>query len=195
MMTSVMSFPPHAAAAAVLAVAALVMAVAGAAKIVRPVPTVTALKTAGIKIPVSLVRGLSLFELFIAGAALTDAGAAWRILLAGSYVAFAGFVAFALARHIPLASCGCFGEPDTPPTALHVWLNGLLAAAPLVAVLQRAPSPGHVLADSPGDGVVAAIGVAVATGCCLLVLTALPRLAAEARGARQRVLGPERRTT
>jgi len=55
-------------------------------------------------------------------------------LVALSYALFAGVVAYAMARGGPLATCGCFGRPDTPPTRVHLvvdlvvndWLTDLL---------------------------------------------------------------------
>ena len=48
-------------------------------------------------------------------------------LVALSYLCFFGIVAVARRRGGPLATCGCFGRPDTPPTALHLVIDLALA--------------------------------------------------------------------
>ena len=63
-------------------------------------------------------------------------------LVALSYVAFVGVVAVARWRGGPLATCGCFGRPDTPPTALHLVVDLVLAAA-AATVAVGAPRHGH----------------------------------------------------
>ena len=49
-------------------------------------------------------------------------------LVAGSFAGFAVVVAFARHRGGAIASCGCFGTPDTPATLVHVAVNTGLAA-------------------------------------------------------------------
>jgi hypothetical protein len=46
-----------------------------------------------------------------------------------SYLGFTLFVLRALRSGSPLASCGCFGKSDTPPTPGHAVVTALLAAA------------------------------------------------------------------
>ncbi len=62
------------------------------------------------------------------------------LLVALSYVCFFGVVGYARWRGGPLATCGCFGRPDTPPTVLHMVLNVALAAAAAAVALG---APGH----------------------------------------------------
>jgi hypothetical protein len=59
-------------------------------------------------------------------------------LVAASYLGFAGFVAVVLSRGGPVASCGCFGTPDTPATRLHVVVDMALAVS-AVSVAVNAP--------------------------------------------------------
>ena len=50
------------------------------------------------------------------------------------YIAFAIWVSLALRSDVPIASCGCLGRDDTPPTRAHVLLNvgaGLISAGAL----------------------------------------------------------------
>ena len=62
-------------------------------------------------------------------------GRARRTLLPG----FIGVVAVARWRGGPLATCGCFGRPDTPPTALHLVLDLALAVAAAAVALGAPP--------------------------------------------------------
>jgi hypothetical protein len=51
------------------------------------------------------------------------------VLLAASYAGFAWFVAGALRSGAPVGTCGCFDQPDTPPSALHVAIDAAFALA------------------------------------------------------------------
>jgi hypothetical protein len=75
-------------------------------------------------------------------------------LVAASYLAFAGAVAYARSRGGALASCGCFGTPDTPATFVHVLLDLVLGlAAGSVAIFSpRAGSMLTVLSHQPLHG-------------------------------------------
>ena len=75
----------------------------------------------------------------------------------------------------PIASCGCFGKADTPPTRLHVAVNlGAVAAAVAVAV-QPSAGLGVVLPRQPLAGVPFVLLVACGVGLCFLLLSSLPR--------------------
>ena len=86
----------------------------------------------------------------------------------------------ALARRVPLSSCGCFGADDTPPTVTHLVVD--LAAAGVATAVAL----GGDGAVSLPDGSVVLQGaflllVAIATWLAYTVLTLLPRLGAAAR--------------
>jgi hypothetical protein len=113
-------------------------------------------------------------EVGVGAAALVWTPAA--IAVAGSYVVFAGFVTLALVRGWSLSSCGCFGEPDTPPTITHVVVDCVLAAA---ALFGTAPLP--AVAHDPGWGLAAVVLSIVTGGLVYLVLARLLRLTASVR--------------
>jgi len=99
-------------------------------------------------------------------------------LVALSYVCFAGVVAFARRRGGPLATCGCFGRPDTPPTGLHLVLDLVLAGS-AAAVAAGAPGGGSLhaqLAHQPGAGVPLLFVSAVGLWLTVLALSALAAL-------------------
>jgi hypothetical protein len=153
-----------------LAVAAVLLVAGGTAKMVRPRPTANALH-----VPPVLVRIGAVSEAFVGAAALTTGARVAAAFVALSYLSFASFVGWALARNVPLATCACFGEPDTPPTLLHVIVNLALAAAASGAALTSAGRSATTL------GPAALVGVAVVAYLTFLILTALPRLRAEPR--------------
>ena len=66
------------------------------------------------------MRLLALGEAALGLAAVLVGGRLTALLVAGSYAAFTAFVLLARARGGVLASCGCFGRADTPPTTTHV---------------------------------------------------------------------------
>lgn len=167
-----------------LASAALLVA-AGAAKLVDPLPLVRALRSAGLPLrqalAAPLVRLAALAELalglvaIVTGAALAAAG------VAVSYAAFTAFVLVALRRGGVLASCGCFGKADTPPTATHVVVTGALAlVAGAVAARPLGPLR-DLLVDGPGAGVPLLVATAAVAVTCYLVLALLPVLSPRAR--------------
>jgi hypothetical protein len=112
-------------------------------------------------------------------------------LVAASYVAFAGVVAYARSRGGALASCGCFGTPDTPATLVHVVVDLALAiAATLLAT--SAPTEGTILTalgHQPFDGVPLLVISAVGVWLSYLTLSMLAALEA----ARRTVGVPEER--
>ncbi|NYD21256.1 MauE/DoxX family redox-associated membrane protein [Kineococcus aurantiacus] len=167
-------------------VGTVLLLVAGVGKLRHPAGTGRALRTQGLPSATALVRGLGVAELAVAaGSAAGLAVAAWANAVA--YAGFTGFVLLALLRRRPLSSCGCFGEPDLPPTGAHVVLTAVLAGA--AALAAAGPSRGlpALLALPAGATVAALVLTGLLCALCLLVLTGLPRLVA----ARP----PTRRTT
>ena len=158
---------------AAYAAAALVLALAGAAKVARPHDTARALRAAGLPGSPTLVRAGAAVEVVIGLAAVTTGARAASALVAASYLAFAIFVGQALRRHLPLATCGCLGEPDSPPTPAHVVIDLGLAAVAAVAVIDPVSDVGHQLRSHPGEAVVLVALVAVAVHLTVTVLTAL----------------------
>ncbi|MDQ2754099.1 MAG: hypothetical protein M3R71_00955 [Actinomycetota bacterium] len=103
--------------------AVLLLGGAGAAKLRRPDDTAGALRVAGLPSRPGLVRVGASAELAVAIAAFTARGPWPAVLVAVSYGSFTVFVATALTRSWPIASCGCFARPDTPPALSHLLLD------------------------------------------------------------------------
>lgn len=110
-----------------LASAALLLIMAGAAKVADPGRTAGAL--AALRWPASplLVRLGAAVELIVGVTALVIGGPGVAMLVVASYLGFAVFVMVALSRGAPIGTCGCFGQKDTPPRPLHVAVNVVLA--------------------------------------------------------------------
>ena len=167
-----------------LASAALLV-VAGAAKLLDPLPLVRALRSAGLPqrtaAAAPLVRvaaagevGLGLLAV-VSGSALAAAGVAL------SYAAFTVFVLVALRRGGVLASCGCFGKADTPPTAGHGVVTGALAVVAGVVAVRPLDGLGALLTGSPGGGLPLLVVTAAVAVTCYLTLALLPGLSPRAR--------------
>ena len=159
---------------------------AGAAvKVVRPATTAGALRQMGLPGSPALVRVGAAAELAVATAAIVDGSRPFAALVAASYLGFAAFVFAALRRHVPLSSCGCFGAPDTPPTAVHLVLD-LAAAATAGAVALG-------LADGGGLAEIARVGPLLLQGAFVLSTVAATWLAFAAMTHLPRLLVGDRR--
>jgi hypothetical protein len=123
---------------AVLGAGALVLLVAGAAKVADPSRTAGALRGLGWPSSSVLVRVGAGVELLVGAGALVFGGPVLAGLVAVSYLAFALFVATALTSGTPIGTCGCLGRADTPPSALHVVVDAALAAGALAAAATSA---------------------------------------------------------
>lgn len=175
-------------------VAASLLAVAGAAKAARPDDTARALAAlagrTGHAVPFRATRGAvrvgALAEAALGVAAVVAPRPVTAALVALSYVAFAAVVAYAWRRGGTLATCGCFGRPDTPPTAVHLLLNVAFAAVAIV-VAATSPASGTLrtqLDHQPWAGLPLLFVTAVALWLSLLALSALGALEGARRLAR-----------
>jgi uncharacterized membrane protein HdeD (DUF308 family) len=159
-----------------LAAFALLLVVAAGPKIVRPQSTLRALSSVGLPRSATAVRLLGGAEVVVGVGALVIGGRLFAALVAASYLAFAAFVALALVRGGALASCGCFGKPETPPTRLHLVVNAIAAAVAIAVAVNPGPAPLAQLGSQP----LAGLPFLVLVGCCTwftyLSLSALPAL-------------------
>ncbi|MHB1533392.1 MAG: MauE/DoxX family redox-associated membrane protein [Acidimicrobiales bacterium] len=163
-------------------VACELLGVAGAAKVLRPDDTARAVHDAiGGRLTVlrSLVRALAATEalLGLVGFAYPDPAAA--IAVSASYAGFACFVLAVRARGGSLATCGCFGKPDTPPTVTHAVLDGALCgAAAAVAASGITGELPQVLSRQYFEGIPLLVAGAACAWLAYLVLALQPRLGA-----------------
>lgn len=164
--------------------AAALLALAGAQKLLDPITTVGALRALGWPSSSSLVRVGAVAELALGVSALVIGGPLLWALAALSYGAFAVFVVSALRHGTMIGSCGCFGREDTPPHPIHVLLDLVLGGVAAGAALSLSGSLLETLVDH-GTAGLAVAGLAIA-GVCLLyaAFVALPRALAAGRTAR-----------
>ncbi len=161
-------------------IVALVVAIGGAAKVVAPHPTVRALRAVGLPGRVPLVYAMGASEMALGSIAVAYGGSVSAALVAVAYLAFAAFV-FAALRTGGVASCGCFGQAETPPSVVHVVVN--LASA---AVAGAAAGTGDVrgftetAGDLPLAGVPFVVLVAVGVYLVHALLTVVPSVLAAA---------------
>src|SRR5437588_10418054 len=107
------------------AVAAVVLIVAGLAKLRSPAGAARALGTLGVGADPVLVRGIAIVEIALGGWAAIRPGMVVAAGVAGAYGGFAG-LAWLLARR--QASCGCFGEREHPASAVQSIVSAVHAA-------------------------------------------------------------------
>ncbi len=171
-------------AAGPFAVAALLLVLAGIAKARRPADTVVALRAAGLPATSVLVRAGALAEVAIGGSALASGDRATAILVALSYAAFTLFVVTALRRATPLASCGCFGKPDTPPTWTHVVITGAATCAAIVVAADPTAGLPDVLKSQPYTGLPFVLLLLCGTLLAYVAMSTLPRTSTLLRDAK-----------
>jgi hypothetical protein len=126
------------AATAPLLVASALLVAAGLPKLRTPAPTTGALRSVGIRVPDAAVRAGGAAEAVLGTVAILTGAPLAATLVATSYVGFSAFLVVALSRGGMVASCGCLGRPDTPPTRSHLLLTVALATASAVAAVTGA---------------------------------------------------------
>jgi hypothetical protein len=157
------------------AMAASLLVAGGVAKALRPTDTANALRIVGLPGSTLLVRVGACAEALVGAAALTLGDSISAALVAVSYLAFAVFVFVALRSGSPIASCGCFGRADTPPSALHVGINLAAVAAAMAVVFTPNAGLAHVLREQPLAGVPFLLLVTCGAAFTYLALSSLPR--------------------
>lgn len=163
------------AAAGPFTIAALLLAAGGIAKAVAPADTANALRVVRLAASPLFVRVGGAIEAIIGGFAIATADRIAALLVALSFMAFAGFVELALRRGAPIATCGCFGKADTPPSRVHVFVNLAGAIAALVVAIDPGDGIVDVVDRQPLAGVPYVMLVLVGTYVAFLALTLLPR--------------------
>lgn len=166
-------------------VAAVLLALAAPGKVRRPDDTVRALRAVRLPASRTAVRALAAGELALAAAVLLVPSRPVLALLALTYLGFGGFVLAALRAGTPLASCGCFGRPDTPPTRAHLGVVLAAALAAAAAAVTGSASLVDVL-SSPWAGLPLLAVVAVGVALAWAVLAVLPQVHAASVRAPQR---------
>ena len=155
---------------------AALLVVSGIGKLVDPTPTAGALRAARLPSARFLVRGLGLAEVVVGLGNLLWSSALLAWLQTGLYLAFGLFVVWALSRKLPIASCGCFGKPATPPTWLHAAVNGMAVVGGGLQALAVSDSLPAILAEQPLAGLPYLGFIGLGAYCLYLLLGELPLL-------------------
>ncbi len=148
--------------------AALLLVMAGLSKVADPAPLVRAGRSVGVPVLGPTVRVLAGVEVVLGAAAVLTGSRVAAALVSLSYAGFTAFVLLARRRGGVLASCGCFGRVDTPPTRTHVAVTAALALVAAVVVVRPV---GDLQADVALLSATAAVTVVL-----YLVLALLPGL-------------------
>lgn len=158
-------------------VMSLLVVVAGAVKLVRPGDTARALRSAGVGHPSATVRLAAVVELLVGSSVTVVPFRLAATAVAGTYALFTVVVVLARRNGLALGTCGCFGEPDTPPTVVHAVLTGAgsLFAAGLALADPHARLPSLRWLSSP-LGVVWIVALGATCYLAYLALSALARL-------------------
>ncbi len=164
--------------------AALLLVAAGVLKVADPAPLVRALRSVGLRAPASAVRALAAGEAALGLAAVLTGSRVAAAGVALSYAAFTVFVAVALARGGVLASCGCFGKQDVPPTRAHIAVTAALALVATAVAVRPLGSLPTVLGAGPAEGLPLLVATAAVAATAYLVLAVPPPAAARATAAR-----------
>lgn len=161
-----------------LFIAAVLLVAAGVPKVTEPGDTTRAIRSVGLPASDGLVRAFALVEIAVGVAVVAFGGRFAAALLALLYLGFASFIVLAMTRGGSVASCGCFGKVDTPPTNAHLFLNLGATGIAIAATVSPPPSLVDLLADQPAFGIPFIGFVLIGTWLGYLTLTVLPRLRA-----------------
>jgi hypothetical protein len=162
-------------------VAAALLVLAGAQKVLDPASAVGALRALRLPAAPSLVRAGSALEMALGALAVTVGGPLLWAAVAGSYLAFSAFVLAAMRAGTMVGSCGCFGREDTPPDVVHIVANLALAAVAVVAAAALDGPALEGLADEPVRSIVLVGLASVAVYLLHAVYVELPRTRAASR--------------
>ncbi len=166
-------------------IACTLLVLAGVSKAIRPTDTaraVAAVAPVGLRTLTRMVRVGAVVEAAVGVWALVIPGPVPASAVAVSYAVFAAYVAVVRRTGGAMASCGCFGTPDTPATGVHVVVNvGLAVSAVVVAVSGLSGTIVSVLAGQPLHGMPLVALSALGTWLSYLALSVLADLQAARR--------------
>jgi hypothetical protein len=153
------------------ATAALVLCIAGLAKLRAPASAVRVLVVIGLPARAGVIRLLAVGEVLVGAACLVHPAALTGGAMACLYGAF-GAVSFVLVR--AGSSCGCFGA-ESVASPLQSGLSAALAGLALVAAMAPPHGVGWLLTRPPEFLAVMVLGLAGSAYAIVLAYTELPR--------------------
>ncbi len=153
------------------AVAAIVVAAAGLAKLRSPTVAVRALRELGIPAVAGLVAVLAAAEVALGVWCLIMPRGAAAVALACCYAAFSA-ISLLLARR--RTACGCFGESEAPASVAQSLISAVLATVCIVAAVRAPHGIGWVLGRPVDAAFVLVLGIAASAYATVLGCTQLP---------------------
>jgi len=160
--------------APVFFLAAGLLVLAGAAKILRPDPTAQALLDAGLPGTLAAARVVGTVEVTVGAWASLAPAAGGAIVLGGLYLVFAGYLGFLLAARPDAGSCGCAGSTAVPPSRLHLALNFGASATGFAYATTEAPGVGSWIVSLGWAAVPVVFDLVVAGWLAVVAVTAAP---------------------
>jgi hypothetical protein len=157
------------------AASAILLIVAGAAKVASPYSAQASLSTAGLPAPLRGVRVIALGEVAIGTAALLDPSTVTAIAAGLAYGAFCLFTVRLLRMADEGIDCGCFGGAGSEVSRVHVTLNAVAFAVCVAAAAWPPHGPGWVFGRAPLTAVAICVGAAAAAYASFLAFTVFPR--------------------
>jgi hypothetical protein len=164
-----------------LAVAAVVLCLAGLAKLRSPSEALGALSEIGLSVPVALVRAFAIFEIGLAGWWAARPGAVPAAVIACVY---AGFACLALVFRRRRASCGCFGAHEAPASIVQSCISLALALVAGAGAIWPVHGVSWLVAEPVATVMVLTLGIAGAAYATVLAYTELPLAWSAWAGAR-----------
>ena len=156
----------------ILLVAAGVLCVAAIAKLRKPEPAVRALATLELPASAAVVRALAVVELGLGAACALDPVRPMTAAIAFVYAGLA-LISLALARR--QSTCGCFGDAESPASALQSALSAAFAVVSVIATTNGAHGVGWVLGYSPAVAATLLIAAGGGVYATVIAYTELPR--------------------
>ncbi|MDG1845356.1 MAG: hypothetical protein P8J01_03080 [Acidimicrobiales bacterium] len=127
-----------------------VLIISGITKVLSPSPTSAALSDVGLPSSIFYVRCLGSVEVVLGIFGILFGGRYFPLFVGSLFAFFSIFMVIAL-RNGHMASCGCFGSSNTPPSIIHLLANLGFMVISLVAIGTSGLS--DTLAKQPGFGV------------------------------------------
>jgi hypothetical protein len=156
-----------------VSVLAVVLVVAGAAKLRSPAAAAEALRSAGLPAGAVPARLVGTAEAGIGALVLAAPTRPALVLMSALYALLGGFALRLLVVAGPAASCGCFGA-DAPPSPLHAGFDACAALVAAVAAVDPPPGLPQLAARAPLPGIALVAGCCAAAYAVTLVLGRLP---------------------
>lgn len=146
--------------------------VSGVPAVRDPGDLVRALRSLELRAHPLLVRVFAVMEVLAGAGSLLLPGRPTFAVVALLHAGFTAFVLLALKRGGVLASCGCFGRADTPPTRSHAVVTALLAVAAVAVAIAPPAEPWWAL--GPGVAATTALLAALVGFLAWQVMAVLP---------------------